>query len=200
MNFSEARFPEDISYGSKGGPEFSTEIVISKGGIEHRNANWLNTRSRYNVSHCIKSKSQLEKLISFFRAHKGRAIGFRFKDWTDYQAKNQLITVSDGKTQSFQLKKTYKVENGPTYDRKIYKPVEGTVKIFLDSEDCTNKFTIDHSTGMLHSTIYPEPDQQISADFEFDVPVRFDTDHLSSSIEDLNSFSWENITLIEIKP
>ncbi|UJQ20881.1 DUF2460 domain-containing protein [Wolbachia endosymbiont of Delia radicum] len=28
MSFTEIRFPENISYGSTGGPEFSTDVVI----------------------------------------------------------------------------------------------------------------------------------------------------------------------------
>jgi hypothetical protein len=40
VQFSEERFPEDISYGSSGGPGFSTDIVVTQGGFEQRNINW----------------------------------------------------------------------------------------------------------------------------------------------------------------
>ena len=39
----------------------------------------------------------------------------------------------------------------------------------------------------------------VTADFEFDVPVRFDTDHLDPSIDDFGTRSWESITLVELK-
>ena len=91
MGFVEEQFPTDISYGSSGGPEFSTDIVTAQSGHEQRNSNWAEARARYNVAHGVKSQTQLDALIAFFRARKGRACGFRFKDWIDYKASNQLL-------------------------------------------------------------------------------------------------------------
>jgi len=39
----------------------------------------------------------------------------------------------------------------------------------------------------------------ISADFAFDVPVRFDTDRLSATLEDYGVHSWMDIPLIEVR-
>ena len=39
----------------------------------------------------------------------------------------------------------------------------------------------------------------ITADFEFDVPVRFDTDRLSARLDDYGVNSWNDIPLIEVK-
>ncbi len=39
MSFTEIRFPENISYGSIGGPEFSTDVVTTHNGCEQRNIN-----------------------------------------------------------------------------------------------------------------------------------------------------------------
>ena len=53
------------------------------------------------------NQTQLDELIAFFRARKGRAYGFRLKDWTDYKAAGELIgTDNDAETQ-FQLVKRY---------------------------------------------------------------------------------------------
>lgn len=70
MAFIEVRFPTDIAYGSAGGPEYSTDIVITQGGYEQRNSNRSQARARYNVAHGIKSQEQLSTLIAFFRARK----------------------------------------------------------------------------------------------------------------------------------
>lgn len=107
MAFVEVRFPTDIAYGSAGGPEYSTDIVITQSGYEQRNVNWSQARARYNVAHGVKTQEQLDTLIAFFRARKGRADGFRFKDWTDYQATAQRIGTGDGAMTAFQLKKNY---------------------------------------------------------------------------------------------
>lgn len=87
MTFHEIRFPEDISYGSTGGPEFSTNIIETNNGSEYRRINLSYPRNKYNVMYNTKSKDQLVRLIHFFYIHKGKAIGFRFKDWLDYKAK-----------------------------------------------------------------------------------------------------------------
>ncbi len=200
MNFSEARFPEDISYGSRGGPQFSTELIISKGGVEQRNSNWSVTRSKYNVAHCIKNIDQLSKLISFFRSHMGKAIGFRFKDWTDYTAEKQVLKPINKEEKTFQLIKIYKTTNGPNHYRTIYKPVEGTVKIYSDNVEITKNCEINYKNGLIKINQKSEIKQDLKASFEFDIPARFDTDHLSSSIDNFNAYSWKNINIIETIP
>lgn len=54
MAFIETRFPDDISYGSGGGPEYLTDIVITESGHEKRNIGWAAPRGRYNVAHGVK--------------------------------------------------------------------------------------------------------------------------------------------------
>lgn len=193
MFFSETRFPEDISYGASGGPEFSTEIITTKNGYEQRNINWSSARIRYNVSHGIKTEKQLLQLISFFRAKHGKAYGFRFKDWTDYKAINQQIGIGDANATEFQLIKNY--EN---HTRIINKPVRNTISVFFE-EELTTGYTIDHRTGLITFNNPPELNTIINATFEFDIPARFDTDILSASIDSLHLYSWNNIPIIEIK-
>lgn len=96
MSFTEIRFPENISYGSTGGPEFSTDVVTTHNGCEQRNINWSRARARYNIAYGVRSSEQLTELITFFHARKGKAIGFRFNDFsTDqnlYKWKGQAYT------------------------------------------------------------------------------------------------------------
>lgn len=200
MSFHDTRFPSEISYGSSGGPEYATDIVISQSGHEARNINWGQARARYNVAHGVKSNTQLHELIAFFRARKGRAYGFRFKDWSDYQAQGQRIGTGDGARNDFQLIKTY--ENGGVVEtRTITKPVAGSVAIFLDGSPQTLGVdaTVDHLTGVVSFVIAPAPDAIIRADFEFDVPVRFDTDRLSATLDAYGTGSWQDIPLIELR-
>ena len=83
--FHEVRFPDNIAYGATGGPEFATTVVVTGAGHEQRNVNWAEARGRWDVASGLKNQQQLDELIVFFRARKGRAYGFRFKDWTDYK-------------------------------------------------------------------------------------------------------------------
>ena len=197
MAFHEIRFPDDISYGSGGGPEFSTDIIITQGGFEKRNSNWANARARYNVAHGVKTETQLAELIAFFRARKGRAHGFHFKDWTDYQITGQVIGTGNGTQTTFQLIKDYTSSNTET--RTILKPVSGTVNIYINAVLQTSGVTVDVTTGIVTFSSAPSVDVIISADAEFDVPVRFDTDRLSASLDQYGSHSWLDILLVEIR-
>lgn len=198
MAFIEVQFPADISYGSSGGPEYATDIVASQSGYEQRNVNWEQARARYNVAHGVKTKSQLDALIAFFRARKGRAHGFRFKDWTDYQASAVTIGTGDGTTTQFQLLKTY-VSGSVTETRIIKKPVSGTVQIYKNAVLQSSGVSVDMATGIVTFTGAPAEEQAITASFQFDVPVRFDTDRLSASLDAYGIHSWLDISLVEVR-
>ena len=89
--FHEVRFPDNIAYGATGGPEFATTVVATGSGHEKRNVNWSEARGRWDVASGLKKQAQIDELIAFFRARRGKAYGFRFKDWTDYGATGQLL-------------------------------------------------------------------------------------------------------------
>lgn len=197
MSFHEIRFPTDISYGSSGGPEFSTDIVITNGGHEQRNANWAEARARYNVAQGVKTQAQLAGLIAFFRARSGRAYGFRFKDWADFSASNQNIGTGNAVKTQFQLIKKY--DSSVVVTRNIAKPVSGTVKIYKNAVLQTTGYSIDCTNGIVTFTSAPSIGVAVTADFEFDVPVRFDTDRLSAKLESYGVSSWSDIPLVEVR-
>ncbi len=198
MAFIETRFPVDIAFSSSGGPEYSTDIVIVQSGHEQRNANWSQARARYNVAHGVKTQAQLDALIAFFRARKGRADGFRFKDWADYKVTGQNIGTGDGTATVFQLKKTYTSGSG-NETRTITKPVSGTLAVYKNAVLQTSGYTADTTNGQITFSIAPANGVAITADFEFDVPVRFDTDRLSASLDTYGSHSWNEIPIVEVR-
>lgn len=199
MSFVEIQFPSDISYGATGGPTYSTDVVSMFSGHEQRNSNWKNALGRYNISTGVKTEKQWQNLISFFHICKGKAYGFRFKDWSDYKAVRQKIAISDGVKTEFQLIKTY--SSGDTVvTRIIKKPIKNTVKIYQQSNLRRElDYSVDYSTGIITFAEALNPGTIILADFEFDVPVRFDTDELQISIDSFNSGSWSGVNLIEVR-
>jgi uncharacterized protein (TIGR02217 family) len=58
---------------------------------------------------------------------------------------------------------------------------------------------IDFTTGLVTFGKAPKLDEEVTADFEFDVPVRFDTDHLDLSMDSFSVGSWGNIPLVEVR-
>jgi len=197
-SFHEVQFPPDISFGSTGGPGYSTGVVTTSSGGEQRNQNWAQARCKYNVAHGVKNQKQLDILIAFFRARRGKAYGFRFKDWADFTGVKQSCSVfGSGPPLVYQMQKTYTDAAGYTEVRTIYKPVVGTVKVYINGSLQTDGYTVDYATGRI--TFVEVPSGAVTADFEFDIPCRFDTDEMPINIDNWSSYSWSGISVIEIK-
>ena len=207
MAFHEIRFPDNISRGARGGPERRTQIVELASGDEERNASWANSRRRYDASYGIRRSDDLAAVVAFFEARNGRLYGFRWKDWGDYKsclpsgipsATDQPIGTGDGTTTTFQLVKAY-ISGAQSWIRAITKPVAGTVTVALGGIDQASGWSADITTGLVTFTAPPPGGTNITAGFEFDVPVRFDTDQLDviHDIERLGSIT--SIPLIEVR-
>ncbi len=195
-SFHDVRFPEDISYGSRGGPVYSTGIVTALSGQEQRNINWQEARVQYNVAYGVRSEKQLKTLLTFFRARKGRAYAFRFKDWNDYKLEEQIIGQGDGVTTVFSLVKTY---NSGDYfhERQIFMPMEDTLQVYLQGTDLLAGWSFNN--GAIVFDVPPAVDVAISVSGEFDVPMRFDTDALAVSLDTYGIGSVENVSLTEVR-
>jgi uncharacterized protein (TIGR02217 family) len=192
MSFVETQFPADISYGATGGPVFLTDVVATVSGHEQRNSKWSQSRAKYNVASGIKTESQWQALIAFFRARRGKAVGFRFKDWSDFKGDNQPLKPLGGN--NYQLVKQY-VSGAAVYERDITKPVAGTVKLYEDSILQPTGWSIDTATGIITTSL----SSTLAVDFEFDVPVRFDTDEMAISMDSFDAGNWSSIPLIEVR-
>lgn len=207
MAFHEVRFPDNISRGARGGPERRTQIVELASGDEERNASWASSRRRYDVSYGIRRADDLAVVVAFFEARNGRFYGFRFKDWADHRSclpsqvissTDQQIGVGDGMTTSFQLAKRY-ASGGQSWARSITKPVAGTVQIALNGVSQGSGWSIDVETGVVTFDAAPSDGIAITAGFEFDVPVRFDSDALDVTLDIERLGSITSIPLLEIR-
>ncbi len=209
MNFHEVRFPASLSFGSVGGPERRTDIVTLANGFEERNTPWAHSRRRYDAGLGMRSLDDVETLISFFEARQGQMFGFRWKDWSDFKSGaataevdkgDQVIAQGDGETTDFQLIKTYS-SGGFSYVRPILKPVLGTVTLGLD-QDAQREgvdFEVDLATGRVMFSAPPPEQVEITAGFEFDVPVRFDTDKIQTSVASFQAGDVPNVPVVEVR-
>jgi uncharacterized protein (TIGR02217 family) len=165
---------------------------------EKRNINWSEARSRWDVASGLKKQAQIDELIAFFRARRGKAYGFRFKDWTDYKATGDLVGTGDDSETQFQLVKQY--PSGSVIEvRTITKPVAGTVKVYLDGIEQPSGWSVDTTTGLVTFSTAPAVGVEVTADFEFDVPVRFDTDQMAVTIETYQLHAWQQIPIVEVR-
>jgi uncharacterized protein (TIGR02217 family) len=207
MAFHEVRFPDTISRGALGGPERRTQIVELASGAEERNASWANARRRYDVAYGIRRADDLAAVVAFFEARNGRLHGFRFKDWADYKsglpsravsAEDQLLGVGDGARTTFQLRKRYGTDEHHWW-RTIRKPVEGTVRVAVGGVELFSGWSVDTTTGVVTFASPPAAGAGVRAGFEFDVPVRFDTDVLDVTLDIERLGSITAIPLLELR-
>lgn len=135
MAFLESpRFPFCVSYGAVGGPEFATDIVEMNSGQEQRNERWDQARAKYSIEMPLVDDVK-DELLAWFRAVRGRAQGFRLRDWADYQVDitNGRLGTSANATgvQTYQLYKHYDSGGALSEDRKISKPAyDETISIY----------------------------------------------------------------------
>lgn len=209
MNFHEVRFPENLSFGSTGGPERRTEIVTLANGFEERNTPWAHSRRHYDAGAGLRSLDELEALVAFFESRRGQLYGFRWKDWADHKSCRPSQTVGhfdqeigrgDGVTKTFQLVKTY-ASGIQSYTRPIEKPVAGTVIVAIagDPKVANVEFTVNVETGGFSFTTAPDIGALVTAGFEFDIPVRFDTDRITTSISSFQAGEVPDVPVIEVR-
>jgi len=209
MGFHDIRFPANLSFGSVGGPERRTEIVTLANGFEERNTPWAHSRRRYDAGVSLRSLDDVEALIAFYEARQGQLFGFRWKDWSDFKSclpskapsvLDQIIGLGDGAQLAFSLAKTYR-SGEQTYTRPIVKPVLGTVLVALDGDAKveTLEFSVDTTTGVITFPTPPDPGVRITAGFEFDVPARFDTDRIQTSVASFKAGDVPNVPVLELR-
>lgn len=191
--FHDVRFPDAIARGAIGGPEFSTDVIAVASGYEQRNVNWSAARAKFDISTGIRTREQMAEVIAFFRARRGRAYGFRFRDWNDFEATGEAL-ASTADPLVWQLRKQY--VSGPSAEqRAITKPEIGTVVVRVDGDPVA--VTVDHLTGLV--TFPTALAAQPYADFSFDVPVRFDADHLPVTAVAYHIQQVSSIQLVEVR-
>jgi len=183
------RFPTYVALGTGGGPEYATSIVEVNSGRELRKQRWSIPRHRFQVGVGAKGSTELDTLREFHHACLGRFHGFRYKDHNDWKStQNMVDSVSDtdqtlgtgdsSAATEYQLIKTYTV-GSLSLVRTITKPVSGTVVVSLDDVSQASGWSVDTTTGIITFTSAPGIGVVVKAGFEFDVPVRFESDSLT---------------------
>lgn len=209
MNFHEVQFPTDLSFGALGGPQRRVDVVTLANGYEERNTPWAHSRRVYDAGLGLRSLDDVEAVIAFYEARFGQMFGFRWKDLSDYKSgkpsvainrQDQQIALGDGVATEFQIIKTYR-SGGHVYARPISKPVKGSVLVAVEQDDKvdTVDYTVDETTGRITFKHPPDPDTRVFAGYEFDVPVRFDSDSLLTNIASFNAGQVPDIPVREVR-
>lgn len=213
MAFLDLTFPRDIAAGVTGGPERRVDIVSLSSGEEERNARWKDSRRSWDAGLGLRSVDDLAAVVAMFEEAGGQLHSFRFRDWTDFSSAattnqapgstDQGIGTGDGVETDFQLVKSYGVLT--PYLRQITKPLSGTVLVALDATSQGVGWSVDNLTGIVSFVTPPGVGVAVSAGFQFDVPVRFDTPRLAvdlayfSESDGVGQGVVPDVPLVEVK-
>jgi uncharacterized protein (TIGR02217 family) len=152
-------------------------VQTSDGGHEVRELRASQSLLEFEVSYPISTRvhPRLLEIRDCFKATRGGAHSFDFRDWLDYQATDEVFATGDGATLIFQLVKSYAF-GGVTHTRRIQRPVS-PITLKKNGVVTASGFTVDYDLGLVTFGVAPlggvTPDEW-SWSGEFDVPVRFD--------------------------
>lgn len=206
--FHDVRFPLELGFGATGGPGFSTQVVVTGSGAEQRNADWADARLEFDAGVGIRSEADLERLVSFFRARRGQAHGFRFLDPLDNSsaadggapaATDQFLGQGSGSTTRFALVKTYAdagVEDAQL--RRITRPWPDSVRVAVAGVEQVAGWSLAPG-GHIDFAEPPPAGAAVTAGYRFDVPVRFAADRIEVSIAGWRAGELPSVPLIEIR-
>ena len=200
--FDDVLFPIEIGAEASVAPSFSTNIVTSASGYEARNANWSQARLRFDAGPGVRGDAELEALLAFFRARRGPAVAFRFRDPYDNSSSGMTATPSptdqgigtgDGATDTFALVKSYGGE-----ERRITRPVVGSVRVAVGGTELVSGWTLGEK-GVIEFDVAPAPGAPITAGFLFDAPVRFAEDRIEINRATFMAGEAPTVPLVEVR-
>ncbi|MDZ3830335.1 MAG: DUF2460 domain-containing protein [Sphingopyxis sp.] len=185
--------------------EFSTQIIAAPSGHEQRASEWAEARMRYDAGPGIRSEQDVRCLADFFRARRGAARAFRFRDPFDHGsaadggppgATDQWLGIGDGVRRQFALVKRYG-SGDAVQQRAIRLPVAGSVRVSVDGIE-TAAFSMTAAGEVLFDAA-PAPGAAVRAGFLFDVPVRFAEDRLEAGRATFLAGELASVPLIEVR-
>lgn len=203
QSFDDVSFPLAIGQDASVSPGFSTNIVTSASGHEFRNVNWNQARLRFDAGPGVRGENELGELIAFFRARRGPAVGFRFRDPFDFSsngmsgevgATDQVLGEGDGVSSRFALIKTY----GDGETRRITRPVGGSIRVAVGGIERVSGWSL-AAGGIIAFDDPPPSGALICAGYVFDCPVRFAEDRLDVNRASFAAGEAPSVPLIEIR-
>ncbi len=195
--FDDVDFPLALGRHASVAPGFSTAIVTTAAGVEQRNADWADARLRFDAGPGVRSEADIATLLGFFRARRGAARAFRFRDPFDSMSDgDQRIGTGDGSMTSFPLIKTYGGDDPQV--RAITRPVAGSVSVAVGGETLAGGWSL-LGGGIVSLDVAPAAGVAVTARYLFDVPVRFAADTLEVSLSTFLAGEAPSVPLVEVR-
>lgn len=198
-------------------PRFNVDLVEVASGDESANELWSYALHTFKLPDAIRDQTTFEALRSQWYIMGGPARLFPFTDPLDFSSVPQicageapaiaatdvLIGVGNGVQVRFQLRKSYTRE-GFTYYRPIQLPVVASVLVAIDGVDPASApggpfvYTVEREGGALVFTTPIPNGRVVTAGFNFEVPVRFESnDQFSGVTKAFQLSGFSDLTLLE---
>lgn len=185
--FDDVRLPEDVEVGAHTKYNFQTTVTVLGNGDEQRNADWSEMKCEFDFGYGTQEAVDFFYIQKFFFARRGRWRSFRAKDWADYQLEQEVIGVGNGVATVFQIVKTYETGGPFPYVRRITRPIQSTVKVYIDGilQVLTTNYTLGTgaNSGLITFTAPVTNTKVVTVTCEYDVPVHFNTDTFDLSFD-----------------
>ena len=194
MAFLNARLLECVAYGFEGRLTYATTIHPLRSGNESRNATRSNGRWMFSALAQNIQPENYADLLDAFNAMRGSNDSCRFKNWLDYEVTGQSLGNAPSGSTPVQLVKS-STFGGVTRTKNITKPVAGTVTVYQSGVAKAGTFST--TTGLFTPTTNWTAGQPLTADFQWDVPVRFMSDELPATYDNWRAINVP-IDVIEV--
>lgn len=209
MAFLESpRFPDEIAYWASIGPQFRTEVAAGVTGYVQTNPVMPDPLHAVDIAGALREMDiaggtpqyGYKVLRNFFMVLKGRANGFRIKNFWDYQDEGLgVLGTGTGSQTVFQIVKRYTV-GALTMDKTIYKPVAGTVGVLANGVVQATGWTVNTTNGKVTFTVAPANGVVLTCTFQFDLPMMFDRDGFRVRPDPGGLAVVESLTASEYRP
>ncbi len=202
-NFLNIRFLQKVPFGTEFAMEAGVNIFTSRSGGEVRSLSSLPPKRRYKIFLNKLKQEEVSELFSFFYLVGGSLKSFRFRDMTDFEAKEQPLLPLGQDGFNFKLTKTYFLNNqegdGFSFTRLITKPVGQSVVIKdIATGSAITDYTLDQNTGTITFATKQDP-ANIVASFTFDTCVRFNTPSLCFKYAETGFEQGGELVLAEVE-
>ena len=210
MEFLEERLTSArIMLGAAWSDSFAVEVVTTAAGNEYRRLVHPFPRRRITLRWTRTNEELWDEVLNLYMRAFGRYAGFRVKAWDDFTSNNQtdtptntdqvLTAITAGTT--YQLVNRYGSGNqlsiGRPY-RVITKPVTGTVVVAVNGTPKTSGWSVSSTTGVITFSPAINPADVVTAGFEFDTPMRFDSELQLNALSSTGLRETAEIELVEL--
>jgi hypothetical protein len=190
-------FPTVEAVGIQVNIAFSNIVLTNSSGVEQRIIKWQDPIRSFNFTRKILGTSDITAIANFYDLTKGSNYSFLYKDRSDYLSNDQgyLYPAPNGTRKHFQVVKKYSVGNNIHY-RPITQ-VNNLTSIKRGNTTLTG-WTLSNF-GQVSFTNAPAVGNPLKANFDFYVPVTFDSDEFVFKLINQGLFSVDRLLLKEIK-